>query len=75
MKQITISIPDNKEQLFIDLMKSLSFVKKIEPVEIIDIPEWHKAILDQRMENYKNNPESYREWEDVKKEIDTKYGL
>jgi len=27
------------------------------------------------MENYKNNPESYREWEDVKKEIDTKYGL
>ncbi len=28
MKQITISIPDNKEQLFIDLMKSLSFVKK-----------------------------------------------
>ena len=28
MKQITISIPDNKEQLFMDLMKSLSFVKK-----------------------------------------------
>lgn len=75
MKQITISIPDNKEQLFIDLMKSLSFVKKIEPVENIDIPEWHKTIIDQRMENYKNNPESYREWEDVKKEIDTKYGL
>ena len=75
MKQITISIPDNKEQLFIDLMKSLSFVKKIESVENTDIPEWHKTIIDQRMENYKNNPESYREWEDVKKEIDTKYGL
>lgn len=75
MKQITISIPDNKEQLFIDLMKSLSFVKKIEPVESIDIPEWHKATLDQRIENYKNNPESYKEWKDVKKEIDAKYGL
>jgi len=75
MKQITISIPDNKEEFFIDLMKSLSFVKKIESVENIDIPEWHKAILDQRMENYKNNPESYREWEDVKKEINQKYGL
>jgi len=75
MKQITISIPDNKEEFFIDLMKSLSFVKKIESVENIDIPEWHKAILDQRMENYKNNPERYREWEDVKKEINQKYGL
>lgn len=75
MKHITISIPDNKEQLFIDLMKSLSFVKKIESVENIDIPEWHKTIIDQRMANYKNNPESYREWKDVKKEIDTKYGL
>lgn len=75
MKQITISIPDNKEEFFIDLMENLSFVKKIESVENIDIPEWHKAILDQRMENYKNNPESYREWEDVKKEINQKYGL
>lgn len=75
MKQITISIPDNKEEFFIDLMESLSFVKKIESVENIDIPEWHKAILDQRMENYKNNPESYRKWEDVKKEINQKYGL
>lgn len=75
MKQITVTIPDNKESLFIELMKSLSFVKAIDNMESMDIPEWHKAIIDQRLENYKKNPESYRDWEDVQKEINQKYGL
>ncbi len=81
MKQIAITIPDNKEALFIELMESLSFVQNIESVESVesvestDIPEWHKAIIDQRMENYKERPESYRDWEDVQKEIGQKYGL
>lgn len=75
MKQITVTIPDNKESLFIELMKSLSFVKNVEALESTDIPEWHKAIIDQRMENYNKNPESYRDWEDVQKEINQKYGL
>lgn len=75
MKQIAVTIPDNKESLFIELMKSLSFVKNVEAIESADIPEWHKAIIDQRMENYNKNPESYRDWEDVQKEINQKYGL
>lgn len=75
MKQITVTIPDNKESLFIELMKSLSFVKNIEAIESTDIPEWHKAIIDQRIENYKKNPESYRDWDDVRKELNQKYGL
>ena len=75
MKQIAVTIPDNKESLFIELMKNLSFVKGIENVENINIPEWHKAIIDQRMENYKVNPESFLDWEDVQREINLKYGL
>lgn len=75
MKQIAITIPDNKEALFIELMKNLSFVQNIETVESNDIPEWHKAIIDERMENYKQNPESYRDWNVVQKEIRQKYGL
>jgi hypothetical protein len=75
MKQFTVLIPDNKEGLFIELMKSLSFVKKIEATEIIDIPDWHKDIINERLENYKKNPEEYRDWEDVQKEINQKYGL
>jgi len=73
MKQIAVTIPDNKEALFIELLKSISFVKGFEPIEYI--PEWHKAIIDQRVENYKTNPESYRDWEDIQKEINQKYGL
>jgi hypothetical protein len=75
MKQITVTIPDSKESLFIELMKSLSFVKNVETIESTDIPEWHKAIIDQRMGNYSKNPESYRDWDDVQKEINQKYGL
>jgi len=51
MKLIAVTIPDNKESIFIELMKSLSFVKNIETIEIKDIPEWHKLIIDQRIEN------------------------
>jgi hypothetical protein len=58
-----------------ELMKSLSFVKNVETTESVDIPEWHMAIIDQRMENYSKNPESYRDWDDVQKEIDQKYCL
>ena len=75
MKQIAITIPDNKEALFVELMKNLSFVQNIETVESKDIPEWHKTIIDERMENYKEKPESYRDWDIVQKEIGQKYGL
>ena len=75
MKQIAVTIPNNKETLFIELMNNLSFVKKVETINNTDIPEWHKAIIDKRMDNFKNNPESYRDWEEVQKEISQKYGL
>jgi len=75
MKQIAVTIPNNKESLFIELMNSLSFVKKVESIDNSDIPEWHKSIIDERTNNFKNNPESYRDWEEVQKEISQKYGL
>jgi len=75
MKQITVTIPDNKESLFMELMKNLSFVKNVERNENSDIPEWHKPVIDQRMNNYKENPDSYRDWDEVQKEITQKYGL
>jgi hypothetical protein len=54
-------------------MESVSFVKKIEAVpDTNEIPQWHKAILDQRLES---KSEDYLDWVDVQKEIDTKYGL
>lgn len=75
MRQIAVTIPDNKESLFLEIMKSLSFVESAELIENEDIPEWHKVIIDNRIENYRKNPESFIEWDLVKKEIDQKYGL
>lgn len=33
MKEVTVQIPDKKHELFIELMKSLSFVKKVKTVD------------------------------------------
>ena len=56
-------------------MKNLSFVKNIGTIDNTDIPEWHKKIIDQRMENLKNNPELYMDWNDLQKGINQKYGF
>lgn len=73
MKTFSVTIQDNKENIFVELMKSVSFVKKIEAVSNAkEIPQWHKAILDQRLES---RNEDYLNWDDVQKEINSKYGL
>ncbi|NOS91115.1 MAG: hypothetical protein HOP30_04275 [Cyclobacteriaceae bacterium] len=33
MKEVTVQIPDKKHELFIEMMKSLSFVKKVKTVD------------------------------------------
>lgn len=73
MKVFSITIQDDKENIFIELMKSVPFVKKIEPVsDDFDIPQWNKAILDQRVDD---KTEGYLNWETGQKEIALKYGL
>ena len=73
MKTFTVTIQDNNENSFVELMKSVSFVKKVEAIsDAGEIPEWHKAILDKRLES---KPKDYLNWDDVQKEIDNKYGL
>ncbi|OQX72925.1 MAG: hypothetical protein B6D61_13140 [Bacteroidetes bacterium 4484_249] len=69
MKQYTITIPDNKVNIFIEMMKSISFVKNIKEGSDIDIPEEHKAIVRERIIKYKNSPESYLDWEDIENKM------
>jgi hypothetical protein len=65
MKQFTITVADNKERLFMELMKSLSFVKKIKALAVSnDIPEEHKTIVRKRIASTK--PEEQLNWDDVK---------
>jgi uncharacterized protein YlbG (UPF0298 family) len=67
MKQFTIRIPDNKVDLFVDLMRSISFVKSIEEDKITDIQEEHKSVVRERVQKYGNSPKSYLEWDEIEK--------
>ncbi|NOX84929.1 MAG: addiction module protein [Chlorobi bacterium] len=69
MKQFKVTIPDSKAQLFIEIMKSLSFVKDIEENIEMEIPEEHKSIVRERIEKYKNNTQDYTDWEDISQKI------
>ncbi len=59
---------ENKAIFFKELLNSLSFAK-VEPTIEFELTEAHKTIIGQRLENYKNNPGSYLDWEEVQKEI------
>jgi hypothetical protein len=54
-------------------MNRVSFIKKIEAVSgEEEIPSWHKAILDQRIEDI---AEDCLNWDAVQKDLNAKYGL
>ena len=69
MKQYTITIPDNAENSFIELMKSISYIKNIERSNLFDIPEEHKQIVRNRIAKYKDSPQSYLTWEDIENKM------
>ena len=69
MKQFKVTIPDGKVQLFIEIMKSLSFVEDIEENAEMEIPEEHKSIVRERIEKYKNKTQDYTEWEDISQKL------
>jgi len=70
MRPFTVYVPENKVPFFMELARSLRFKVKEGKTEDIELSEAHKAILDERLENYKNNPASYQDWEDVQKDIE-----
>jgi len=58
----------------IDFLKSIFYLieahKQIEQKFFNEIPDSHKKILDERLEEYERNPETSLEWDIVKKEIE-----
>jgi len=69
MKQYTITIPDDKVNSFIDMMKSITYVKNIEDNTAIDIPEEHKNIVRERMKKSEKDPSRLLDWDKVKHTI------
>lgn len=74
MKQIVLSVPDNKFNFFMELVQNFKFVKiekTIENSNEFEVPEWHKEIIRERIKSSK--PEDMLSWEDVEKKLDAKY--
>jgi hypothetical protein len=67
--KITLNIPDDKAIFFLDLIKNLNFTI-VENQYELDISESHKKILDERMAEYKRNPDNLMDWDQVKRELD-----
>jgi hypothetical protein len=63
MKRITINVPDNKYQFFLELIHNLGFDK----VEDLEIPEEHKEIVRERIKNSKS--EDLISWKEARKQL------
>ena len=61
MKEITLKIPDNKFDFFMELIKQLG----IEVSQKIEIPEEHRTIVNKRIKKSNQNPERLSDWDQV----------
>lgn len=63
MKEIILKIPDQKVDFVLELIEQLGLEVSSEEMEI---PEEHKAIVRERIQKSKANPERLLDWEQVK---------
>ena len=75
MAQLILDIADNKVNFFLELIKKFDFIKVKEKSKYIELTVEQKDILEERIENYKNNPESYIDFDDVKSNIKKRYDI
>ncbi len=69
MQPVTVYVPDQQVPFFMELVSNLHLKTKNNDVAF-ELTDAHKAILDQRLDNYQNHPDSYLDWEDVQKDIE-----
>lgn len=62
MKEVTLKIPDNKVEFFIELIKALG----LEISEEEDILEEHKRIVRERIRMSVDNPSRLIDWDAIK---------
>lgn len=70
--KFTINVKKGKVPFFLELLKNFDFItiENTHESEQTDISEEHKKILDQRIANYKSDPDQLLDWDNVKKDIE-----
>ncbi|MDD2982535.1 MAG: addiction module protein [Crocinitomicaceae bacterium] len=66
MIEITVKVPENKLQFFIELLDQLD-LKAVG--SNIDIPEWQKEQLDEGIKEYERGTANYTNWNEVKVDL------
>ncbi len=69
MKQLTVSIPENFYKVFVEFFKHIPDAR-IEDVEELSIPQWHKEETLKRLKSSK--PENFILWAKAKKQLKSK---
>ena len=67
MKQYTITIPDDKNEFFLELIKSLGYdirEGEVLSMEDAEAQQWQLDIIEQRIKN--STDKSFKNWDDVK---------
>lgn len=67
--KVTLNIDDSKAAFLLELLGSLGYVT-IDTDEQMEVPEWHKEVVRQRIKDAK--PEDYITWDEMKKKIKLK---
>ena len=65
-KEITLRVPQEKYDFVMELINELG----LEVTQDIEIPEWHKQIVEERIAEYKRNPGAELDWDEVKDDFD-----
>ena len=68
MPKVTIDVADDKLNLLFKVTDLLEIDKGSFRFE--DVPDWHKQVLNERLEEYKAGKSSMTSWEDFSQELD-----
>ena len=68
MPKVTIDVADDKMNLLFEVTDLLEIDKS--SLRFEDVPDWHKQVLNERLEEYKAGESSMTSWEDFSKELD-----
>lgn len=72
MKQFTIQVHENKADLFVELMESISFVRLVKEENVSDIPEEHKSVVRERIHQYGDKTDKYLDWSEIEEKLNNK---
>ena len=68
MSKVTIDIADDNLQLLLEVTDLLEIGRN--SLKFEEVPDWHKQILNERMEAYKAGKFSPSSWEEFRQELD-----